>query len=155
MKKLIIGVFCLVALTFASLETQAQHDGDFGITPQGGYSWQNGVAGVELQYLNLAISGGWLPTSVPLTGTPVNSYSGAITWYGNAFDNGGYVSFAVASAGYRYGSSFGDEEILPMSIIGLGYRYWMGPISLKFGAGYGWCDKMDAFTFEVLLSYTF
>ena len=154
MKKVFLSI--LVTIAFA-ITMNAQTS---GLTIQGGYSWLNGVVGVEAQFGNIGFSGGYYPAVMPHSGTSVASYSGAITYYGKKWDEScSYVSYGIASAGYRaetYGT-YGtyDQEVMPMSILMIGYRYTNGSgLSSKLGFGYGWCSEMNAYTAEWTIGYT-
>ena len=149
MKKLLI-TFGLILISLLGYSQK------LGISLSGGYSWVNGVIGTEVHFAHLGVSAGWFPTSMPLSGDKVSSYSGALTWYGNQFEKSCmYGSIGIANAGYRYEDTNGTSIISPMTIAMLGYRY-TGDNGLytKLGAGYGWADLGSTWTFECIVGYT-
>jgi hypothetical protein len=150
MKKTILTI--LISLLFLVGFSQ-----NSGITVQGGYSWLNGIVGAEIQFVNLGISFGYMPTSMPLSGDKVASYSAALTWYGKPYDQDCfYGSFGVASAGYTYEDNMGGSIVKQMTIGMLGYRFTSDlGLSSKIGVGYGWCDLAETYTWEWTLGYTF
>lgn len=135
-----------------SLVSNAQ--GPWAVSAHGGYSWMTGVVGADIQFSYFEISGGWMPTSMPMSGEKINNVSFAVT--ANTLqpgDNGYgfYLTLASASDGYRYEDSWGSAETYSMTILGGGMRYNNGPLWLKGGGGYGWCDQGKAWTWEVTL----
>lgn len=158
MKKLLIVIVMLMTLSIFSANAQST---PFALRAQGGYSWINGVVGAEAQFGKIGLSGGWMPTKMPLSGEKISSIGGAITYYTLPADQegySGYVSVGVASQGYRYELTsswgYGEEETLPMTIVMVGYKYDSGGVNCKLGAGYGWCEVAGAFTFEITLGFT-
>lgn len=162
MKKFLLLFTFIFTITFTS----------FGQTPLdislwGGYSWLNGVFGVEAQFGQIGISGGWYPAKMPYSNDPISSFSGAITIYGKnnkylddhygSFSACYYGSFGIASAGYRYesysGSSIYDTMVQPMYIVIGGVKSYVDRWQFKLGMGYGWCDQAGVFTWEIGLSY--
>ena len=158
MKKL----FSLITLFFAfAMFSNAQL-----VTIQGGYSWTNGMVGAEWQFGHVVLATGWMPTSMPLSGDRINSYSFAVSWYGGGnIASGYYTTFGISSQGYRYESSSTSgsnySETGPAYIVMLGYRYlWESGLNLKGGIGYGWNDKdsamkMSTVTWEITFGYSF
>jgi len=156
MKKLLV-MFCIaISLLFAiNMESKAQS----ALTVQGGYSWLNGVIGLEFQVGKFAISGGYFPTKMPGSGDRVNSFSGAITWYGEDCETSSwYLSTGIASAGYRSESSYNggsweDGTVDPMTIFMIGYKGVSGNWTSKLGAGVGFHDDLRVFTWEFTVGY--
>jgi hypothetical protein len=158
MKKLLLAIVMLISLSVFSASAQST---PFAFRAQGGYSWINGVVGAEAQFGKFALSGGWMPTKMPLSGEKISSIGGAITYYTLPADEEGYSYYAsvgFASQGYRYELTsswgYGEEETLPMTIVMVGYKYDSGGVNCKLGAGYGWCEVAGAFTFEITLGFT-
>ena len=162
MKKLILFLSLIFALSISAF---SQTD----LSLWGGYSWTStGVVGLEAQYGNFSVSGGYFPAKMPGSGDPISSFSAALTYYGktNEFLNshGGalgacyYGSFGIASAGYRYQANYGgsgwtDDIVEPMFIGMIGVKSYVNKWQFKLGAGYGWCDYANAFTWEIGLGY--
>lgn len=141
---------------FTTHEANAQlEDTKSAFTVQGGYSWLNGVVGAEIQLYKIGFSGGYFPAKMPLTNDPISSFSFGISYYPRAFDDGIYLSWGLAGAGYRYETTNGDSDVKPMNIVMAGYRFWAGSLSMKGGAGYGWCSESNTFTGELTLGYSF
>jgi hypothetical protein len=158
MKKFFTIICLMVALLLSSIKLNAQSTRiPVAFNVQGGYSWLNGVAGAEVQFGHISLSGGWMPCKMPLSGSKINSYGGAISYYTLPVNQEGYssyVSVGVASQGYRYEDTWGGEVIEPMTIIMIGEKYNVGIVSCKLGGGYGWCDQAGAWTFEITLGFT-
>ena len=162
MKKFLLSIAFIFAITFSSF---GQTPTDFSIW--GGYSWLNGVFGADVQFGQVGISGGWYPAKMPYSKNPINSFSGAITFYSksNKYLNDHYGSFAacyygsfgIASAGYRYesygGSMIYDSYSESMYIVMGGVKSYVDRWSFKVGIGYGWCAQTGVFTWEIGLSY--
>lgn len=155
MKKLFTIVCLVIAMAFTS-NLKAQET-PFALNATTGYSWLNGVLGLEAQFGKFAVSGGWMPCRMPIYGEWISSYSGALTYYTLAADDPGlsyYLSGGFASAGYRYEDSWGGEYTYPITIIMVGSKYDLGGFNCKAGVGYGWCEYAGAFTFEITLGFT-
>jgi len=155
MKKILFVLLLMVTSVLYAQQTPTA----FNI--QGGYSWLNGVVGAELQYGKVALSGGWMPTKMPVSGDKISSFGVALTYYTRPAGQEGYsyyISGGVASSGYRYEyiSSYGyrDETVTPITIIMVGYKYDAGGVNGKLGVGYGWCEEAGAWTFEATLGFT-
>ena len=125
-----------------------------------GYSWLNGVVGAHVYVWNIEATVGWMPTKMPLTDEHISSIGWGITAYSAKWNkNALYVSFGQATKGYRYEHSTNGyltaSDIESMWIIMGGCRFCWGPLGLKAGIGYGWCDQADTVTGELVASYTF
>lgn len=127
----------------------------------GGYSWINGIVGVETQYGHFGIGAGYLPTKMPNTSENIPSFSGSVTYYTksneelkkhNGFDICYYGSIGVASAGYRY-QSLSEDVIVSMTYGMIGVKGYRNKLSIKAGGGYGWCKDNNSWTFEVGIGY--
>ena len=156
MKKSLLTI-CLTLALLLPLNSNAQTPTTFNVT--GGYSWLSGVVGGELQIGKFGLSGGWMPTSMPMSGTRINSYGFAGTIYSTKAGETGYscyLSVGGATQGYRYEDSWGGESTAPMTIIMLGSKYDSGGFYTKAGLGYGWCSdpEVGAFAFEITLGLT-
>lgn len=154
MKKLLLVAIMSIVMISISTTTKAQTPMSFSV--HGGYSWLTGVLGAEAQFGNIGLAGGWFPTKMPMSGTKISSYSGAISYYtlkageeGTSF----YVTGAMASQGYRYEDSWGGAYTSPMTIITGGVKYQYGGVWSRVGVGYGWCDEDGAFAFEINLGF--
>lgn len=65
----------------------------------GGYSWLNGIVGVEYNSGGFGISGGFFPAKLPSSGDITPSWSASLSYYGKPYDETGwYGSIGVASA---------------------------------------------------------
>lgn len=160
MKKFLLMMCLTIALLLPS-KLNAQMSSAIVPTPfsfsvVGGYSWLSGVVGGEIQYGKFGVEGGWMPTSMPMSGEKIDSWGLAATYYtlptgvdGTSF----YGSVGVASQGYQYEDSWGYESTLPVTIIMIGSKYDVGGVFFKAGCGYGWCEDLGAFTFEVTLGF--
>ena len=160
--KRIFTFLAMIVLIFLSQNVKAQYEQytQKPITPiavsiHGGYSWLDGVVGVDFQSGLFGLSGGWMPTIMPMSGEPVNSIGVAASIYSGPPSDPFtmYISGGIASAGYQYEESTGYGETQPMTIVMLGTRYNGNKIYLKVGVGYGWCDYADAWTFEGTLGF--
>lgn len=152
-------MFLTVALMLSS-NVKAQTPITF--SGQAGYSWLSGVVGGELQIGHIGLGSGWMPTSMPYSGNPVNSVGIYGTYYtlpAGQPGYGGYLSVGAASAGYQeeYYDSYGyyKGSTYPMTIVMVGTKWqgergWFG----KAGLGYGWCEYAEAFTFELTVGFT-
>lgn len=154
MKKFFLTIFVSVALLLSSLTVNAQSS--WALSGQGGYSWINGVVGGDLQIGNFGISGGWMPTKMPLSGNKISSIGFALSLYSAKYNEAGYyVSLGSASQGYRYelssSSGYHSESTSPMTIVMAGYKGGTDDLYFKLGGGYGWCDQGNAWTFEATL----
>jgi hypothetical protein len=144
MKKtfLFLLVIFITTLTFAQPNTAA-----FNI--QGGYSWTNGVIGAELQAGYFAVSAGYFPTKMPVSGEAAPSFSSNFLLYtGKWNENSFYASIGVASAGYR-----NDDIISPMTIAMVGYKITLQNLNMKLGGGYGWCSYDKSLKLELTLGW--
>lgn len=128
----------------------------------GGYSWINGIVGVETKYNHFGIGAGYLPTKMPNTNENIPSFSGSVTYYSKtnealkkygSFSICYYGSIGVASAGYRYQNSLSEDIIVPMTYGILGVKGYRNKLYFKTGVGYGWCKDYDSLTFEVGIGY--
>lgn len=160
MKKFLLVMCLMVTLMISSTvkgqTTTVTTPVPFSMSVVGGYSWINGVLGGELQYGKFGIEGGWMPTSMPMSGTRVNSWGIAATFYTlptNVDGSSFYGSIGVASQGYQYEDSWGGESTSPVTIVMVGSKYDVGGVFFKAGCGYGWTEDIGAFTFEVTLGF--
>lgn len=157
MRKILLMFSLVLAFTMLTSTMNAQKKPlDFSLT--GGYSWLSGVVGGELQIENFGISGGWMPTTMPLSGNKVNSVGIAFNAYsGKPTDvSTFYISLGVASDGYRYedwnsSSGYTTEETLPVTILMVGSKYRFKVLYSKLGVGYGWYDGGGVWTWEATL----
>lgn len=161
MKKLLLMMCLTIALILPSkLNAQmstATIATPFSLSATGGYSWLTGVVGGELQYGKLGVGAGWMPTKMPISGEKISSWGIAATYYTLPAGQEGmsyYLSGGIASQGYQYEDSWGEESTLPCTIITAGSKYDSGGVFLKAGLGYGWCSELGAFTFELTLGFT-
>jgi len=156
MKKL-FTIICLV-ITFMLLSPNANaQEKPFSLSASGGYSWLTGVVGGEAQFGNWGLGGGWMPVKMPMSGEKINSIGLGVTYYTLPAGQEGtslYASLGFASQGYQYQDSWGGEETLPVTIVMVGTKYDTGGVWLKGGLGYGWCEALGAFTFEITLGLT-
>ena len=150
-KKLVILSFMLMFIT--TLSAQNQPATPLVISAHGGYSWLDGVVGVDFQSGIFGLSGGWMPTTMPISGEKINSYGIAATIYSGPPTESSifYLTAGVASDGYQYETSSGYGETQPVTIVLIGTKYNFEPLYLKAGVGYGWCDKAGVFAFELTL----
>ena len=149
MKKILTLLSLIFWLSFTAFSQT-----DFSVG--GGYSYLNGVVGVEAQHKNVGIGAGYFPVKLN-SGERVNSFSAAITWYGkdNEYFNKStthtatyYASFGFASAGYH------KDATQPTFIGMVGGKTRICRFNLKAGIGYSWCKFADGLTGEVGISYT-
>lgn len=140
---------------FTSNELHAQLDKTSAFTIQGGYSWLNGVVGAEAQFNKIGLAAGYYPAKMPLSSDPISSFSFSVNYYPRAFEDGVYLSWGIATAGYRYENSSGDSDVKPMNILMAGYRLWADALSMKAGIGYGWCSEANTWTGEITFGYSF
>ena len=133
------------------------------INAWGGYSWINGIVGLEAQYGQFGIGAGYMPTKMPNTGENIPSWGGSVTYYLNnksfhqyndMFDGYYYGSIGVASAAYRYQNTLSEDVIVPLTYGMLGVKGCWNNLYFKAGIGYGWCKEYSTFTFEVGIGYT-
>lgn len=159
MKKVLLMLVLTIALMLPST-LKAQTPITFG--GQAGYSWLSGIVGGEIQAGHIGVGVGWMPTSMPYSAEPVSSVGFYGTYY--TLPTGqpgysGYLTIGAASAGYQeetYGSSgYYDGFTAPVTIVMVGTK-WEGERGWfsKVGVGYGWCEYMDAFTFEITVGFT-
>jgi len=154
MRKILLMI-CLTTALMLPLTLNAQTP--IALNLHGGYSWLNGVVGGEIQFGRLGISGGWMPTRMPLSGDPISSIGiGGTLYSSRAGELGysGYVSMGVTSQGYQYEDSWGGEATEPVTIIMTGLKYDSGGFYMKGGVGYGWCDYAESWTGEILIGFT-
>lgn len=148
----------LTLIVFLTLSLSSYSQSSTALNIHGGYSWLNGVVGGEAQFGKFGISGGWMPTSMPITGERVNSYGFAASIYSGGPDETStwYLSGGVASDGYQYEDSYGYGTTSPVTIFMIGTKYNFGGIYSKLGCGYGWCSdpEIGTFTFEFVLGFT-
>jgi len=140
--------------SFTSTSTSTSVSTPISFNIQGGYSWLTGVVGGEIQIGHIGLAGGWMPTTMPLSGTKVNSGCFAATYYTSTPSQDGYslyLSGGVSTQGYQYEDTWGGEITLPTAIIMVGSKYETGGLYLKSGIGYGWCEEAGVFTFEITL----
>ena len=149
-------ILLLALIVLVPLFTQAQdakYPTSFGI--QGGYSWINGVVGADVQIGHFGASGGWMPTTMPLSGDKISSIGLAGTLYsGNPDQQSVYVSLGMATNGFRYEDSMGGEFTESMTIAMLGFKGYANNWTFKIGGGYGWCADGEAWTFEAVIGYS-
>jgi len=162
MKKLFTVVCLMVALMLASINLNAQteqsaqpsYQTPYSVSVHGGYSWLNGVVGGEFQYGHFAVGGGWMPNKYPLSGNKISSGCFAGTYYtGTPLDETTF-SGGVSTAGYLEEDSYGNQFAMPTYIVMAGSKYNAGGVYLKGGVGYGWCEYLGSFTFELTLGLT-
>ena len=159
MKKVLLMLVLTIALMLPST-LKAQTPMTF--SGQAGYSWLSGVVGGEAQFGHIGLGAGWMPTSMPYSGNPVNSVGIYGTYYtlpAGQPGYSGYFSAGVATAGYQEeiysNSGYYDGTTASMTILMAGMK-WQGEKGWfsKAGLGYGWCDQADAFTFEITVGFT-
>jgi len=148
-------ILLLALIVLVPLFTQAQKL-PISFNVHGGYSWINGVAGGEIQFGPVGLSGGWMPTTMPLSGIKVNSIGIAGTLYSGNYDEPfvAYVSVGTATNGFRYEDSMGGEYTEAMTIVMGGFKVYSNRWSFKIGGGYGWCPYGEAWTFEATLGFS-
>lgn len=161
MKKLLLTIFMSLTMIFASMTMSAQDNGStqsvvvpripITLSISGGYSWLTGVVGGELQFGNLGLAGGWMPTTMPLSGTKINSGCFAVSYYYPENNFYSYVSAGISTQGYRYEDTWGGENTQAMTIIMVGEKLQNNRFWMKAGVGYGWCDQGEAWTGEITL----
>ena len=150
MKKITLLFVALMFTVIANAQVLSAH---------AGYSWLNGVVGLEYNVSGFGISAGVFPAKLPATGGRVASFSGALSFYGKDYDESGwYASIGIASAGYReqtsYGGSSWSTNIQPMTIVMVGSRGSSLGTWAKLGAGAGFSPDGGAiFTFELLIGF--
>ncbi len=152
MKKILIALFLMI---FINLSSNLCAQSQTSLSIHGGYSWLNGVVGAEVQSGCFGIGGGWMPTTMPISGNKVNSFGFGISIYDGPPSQPVlfYLSGGIASDGYQYEDSNGYGETKPVTIIMLGTKYNFNSFYGKLGVGYGFCDESNAsaFTFEALI----
>jgi len=149
MKKILILLSFILLSSFTSFSQT-----DIGVW--GGYSWINGIVGVEAQYGHFGIGAGYLPTKIP-DGKSIPSWGGTVSIYTknnkslmlkDRFTTCFYGSVGVASAAYR-----SDTESSAMTFGMLGIKTNYNKLSLKTGIGYGGSKFGDMWTFEIGIKY--
>jgi hypothetical protein len=147
MKKFLVTMFLMLGLLFTS-NVKAQMP--YAVSVQGGYSWINGVVGGDVQIGHFGFGAGWMPTTMPLSGTPVNSVGFHATVYSANYNEFGYyLSLGEATNGFRYEDSWGIDATDAMTILMLGVKGGTDTFFWKAGVGYGWCQ--EAWTGEITL----
>jgi len=155
MKKILLLLSFLFLLNIGKSQTN--------INVWGGYSWINGLIGIETQYGHFGVGAGYMPTKMPYYGDNIPSWAGSVTYYTkykenfnnyNLLDICYYGSIGVASAAYRYQDINFNEEVLAMTYGMVGIKGYKNKFSFKTGVGYGWCKEKNNFTFEIGISYT-
>jgi opacity protein-like surface antigen len=149
---LCLMVALLLPLTL-SAQTQQTQSAPFALSVHGGYSWLDGVVGGDLQTGIFGVSAGWMPTMMPLSGTPVNSFCAAATLYSDPVTApiAWYGSFGFSSAGYQYEDTYGGEGTEAVYIAMIGTRYNAPRVYFKAGVGVGWNEYTSVFTCELTL----
>ena len=129
MKKFLLTMVLMMGILFSS-NLKAQYSEvssptPFGISLQGGYSWLNGVVGGEIQYGHFSVSGGWMPTTMPVSGAKVTSGCFAGTYYSatSLNDYAAYISVGVSTKGYQYEDLYGNGGTEPVTIVMVGSKY--------------------------------
>ena len=149
-----------IGILFATTnQTQAQS----ALTISGGYSWTNGMIGAEVQNGHWAYGAGYLATQWPLSGEPISSLSGHITWYDSPYNYSGYyATAAMIGNGYRYEDSYGTRYSSTMAALLIGYKISFGDLAFKGGLGWGFIldgnsinGETGVGTYEVSLTYSF
>jgi len=150
--KTFLLVLCLMVIMILSSNAQSQPS-PFALSVHGGYSWLDGVVGGDLQTGLFGLSAGWMPTTMPLSGDPVNSLCAAISIYSGPVTDAytWYGSFGVASDGYQYEDTYGGEGTEAVYIAMVGTRYNSPKVYLKAGIGYGWNEWAGVWTGEITL----
>ncbi len=155
MKKL-LTILTVFVLLLVSSNLNAQSTTPFAVSAHGGYSWLNGVVGGEAHIGHFGVSGGWMPTKMPISGDKISSVGFAVSAYtGNPDETTYYISYGIASDGFRsettsnYGYS--GEMTAPMNIIMVGCKSGTDMVNFRLGGGYGWCEYGKSFTFEATL----
>jgi hypothetical protein len=152
MRKLLIVSMLTILFSLLSLSSNAQTT-PTSFSVHGGYSWLNGVVGAELQSGCFGISGGWMPTTMPISGDKVNSYGFAVSLYSGPPSEtiSYYLSGGIASDGYQYEDSYGYGKTEAVTIIMAGTKYNFNSFYAKLGLGYGFCSEANSFTFEATI----
>ena len=147
MKKVLLTICLMMGLLLTSnVKAQAP----YAASVQGGYSWINGVVGGDVQIGHFGFGAGWMPTTMPLSGTKVNSIGLHVTVYSANYNEFGYyVSLGEATNGYRYEDSWGSEATEAMTIVMAGLKGGSDNFFWKAGVGYGWCSDGEAWTGEI------
>lgn len=152
-KKLLLLFSLSLALSISTLAQKL-----YSLSVNGGYSWIGGAIGGDLQIGKFGISGGWMPCKMPISGDRVNSYSIGISMYSFSPDSKGfYASVGVTSAGHRreetIGGNITNRMTSPMTIVMVGIKSCYKDATFQIGCGYGWCQYIQNFTFEISLGY--
>lgn len=148
MKKIFILLSFLFLLNIAKSQTD--------ISLWTGYSWINGIVGIETQYSYFGIGAGYYPTKLS-TGKNIPSWGGSVSVYSktnqslirkNKITHCFYGSIGVASAAYRTDT---DASAMTFGVIGIKTNY--NKLSVKTGFGYGGSKFDDMWTFEIGIKY--
>ena len=157
MKKIFLTIVVFMSFLLLSMTVSAQNEQTetpYAVSLQGGYSWLNGVVGGDVQIGHIGLSGGWMPTKMPMTNEKISSVGIAVTAYSDVYyENSWFVSLGSASNGYRYEDSNGYGATSPMTIVMVGDKYGSDDFNMKLGIGYGWCDYGNAWTFEATIGF--
>ena len=157
MKKLLLAIFMSISLIFASTILSAQSTEStqsttpYSLSITGGYSWLTGALGGEFQFGNVGLAAGWMPTTMPLSGTKINSGCYAITYYYPENNYFTYASAGISTKGYQYEDTWGGAYTKAVTIIMFGEKWQGKRLWMKAGVGYGWCDEAKVWTGEITL----
>jgi len=144
---------------FISSTLNAQQTNDltthtpYALSIHGGYSWLDGVVGADFQSGLFGLTGGWMPTTMPMTGENINSFGFAASLYSGPPTDiyTFYLSVGVASDGYQYEDSYGYGGTEPVTIVMVGSKYNGNRVYFKAGIGYGWNEYTGVWTGELTL----
>jgi hypothetical protein len=172
MKRLILGLLMILSCTFLSAQVPTKKstsapvifsvfDANFGD------SELNGMLGIEFQISHFSISGGWRPGMTP-SGQKINSWSTALSIYGNEKNIEGYIYFpyfsiGMSSQGYIHTNSTypfltGEYTVSPSVIALVGFKSFFIPelskrLSIKVGFGCNVSEYGTMPSFEVLINF--
>jgi hypothetical protein len=144
----------LLLLTILVLSIASYSQTDIGIWT--GYSWINGIVGVESQYNYFGIGAGYYPAKMS-SGESVPSWGGSVSLYSknnqsliqkNRLIFCYYTSIGVASAAYRNDTI---PSAMTFGILGIKTNY--NRFSIKTGIGYGGSKFDTMWTFEIGIKY--
>lgn len=150
----------LIAIMFLGVEQTASSQ---ALTISAGSSWSNGMIGAEAQGSHWAFGAGYYAAQWPLTGDPISSLSGHITWYDSPYNYSGYyATFAMVGNGYRYEDSNGSRYSSSMAALLIGYKIAFNNFGIKGGLGWGFIldgntmnGETGVGTWEVTATYSF